>query len=80
LLAFVVDDDDNQTASAMGENPMNRLLLPERLVGSGTNATTSGSVTDSTAIATVIRCLSHIWVTASVGQISSPSTQSITCV
>lgn len=50
---------------------MNRLLLPERLLGSGMNPTTSGSLTASVAISTVVRCLSHIWVTTSLGQCNS---------
>ena len=53
---------------------MNRLLLPERLLGSGMNAMTSGSSRASAAIATVVWCWFHMWITASGGQIISGTT------
>lgn len=72
VLPFLVaNDDDDEHRSAVGENPMNRLLLPERLLGSGINPTTSGSLTASVAISTVVRCLSYMWVTASLGRCGS---------
>ena len=36
MLALVLDDDDTSTRSTVAENPMYRLLLPVRLLGSGT--------------------------------------------